>query len=394
MTDVGAAYRGARERISELVRARPEAWEQRVPHCPEWTLRQLVAHLTGIVDDAVHGNMSGVATSAWTAAQVAKRADATVPEILGEWASLAPMFEEVLTGGGTRYAQPVFDVATHEHDVRSMLGVPGARRSDAVVIGTSFVFGRDRGVQVVIDGMPRVADATSPLATLRCSWFDALRTFGSRRTRAQVLALDWDGDPTPVLDAMTPFGLPDMAPDEARPLDAVVALIAAARPARGFTVVGIGGHGGSGKSTLARAIIEEIVGAQIIATDAFWTGSVFDLDRLRTEALDPLLAGRAATFSTWDWAQRRPGGMQTVTPSGVVVVEGVCALHQMFRDDEHVRIWVDAPAEVRLARGVARDGEAMRSTWTDVWMPNETAYVERDRPIGCAHLVLDGRVPY
>ncbi len=170
-------------------------------------------------------------------------------------------------------------------------------------------------------------------------------------------------------------------------------LIAAAQPARGFTVVGIGGPGASGKTTLARAL-DGIVSAQIVSTDAFWNGSLFDLPRLRTDVLDVLLTGQVASYEAWDWAARRADGRREVRPEGVVVIEGVCALHQMFRDDEDVRVWVTAPQDVRLARGVARDGEAMRSTWLDVWMPNEDAYVERDDPLGCAHLVVDGTQPF
>jgi len=55
-----------------------------------------------------------------------------------------------------------------------------------------------------------------------------------------------------------------------------------------------------------------------------------------------------------------------------------------------VRVWVEAPAELRLARGVARDGEDARRTWVDVWMPSEDRYVERDDPVGCADLVISG----
>ena len=55
---------------------------------------------------------------------------------------------------------------------------------------------------------------------------------------------------------------------------------------------------------------------------------------------------------------------------------------------------VDAPRDVRLARGVARDGESSRSTWLDVWMPNEAAYIDRDDPVSCAHLVIDGSRPF
>ena len=76
--------------------------------------------------------------------------------------------------------------------------------------------------------------------------------------------------------------------------------------------------------------------------------------------VDVLLEGEAATYDEWDWHAQVLRAGRTVRPTGVVVVEGVCALHRMFRDDMAVRIWVDAPYEVRLERGVARDGEAAR----------------------------------
>lgn len=163
-------------------------------------------------------------------------------------------------------------------------------------------------------------------------------------------------------------------------------LIASARGVRGFTFVGIGGRGGSGKSTLAALIPE----AQVVGTDEFWDGDGFDLDRLHTEVFEPLLADRAARYAAWDWDARRPGGERAVEPRGIVVVEGVCALHRTFREAYDVRAWVEAPYETRLARGIARDGEAARATWVEHWMPMEDRYVERDDPIACADVIVDG----
>jgi uridine kinase len=154
-------------------------------------------------------------------------------------------------------------------------------------------------------------------------------------------------------------------------------------------LVGIGGHGGAGKSTLAALI----PGAQIVSTDEFWNGSGFDIERLGRDVVLPLARAERARFASYDWAAGEARGSRVVHPAGVIVIEGVCALHRSLRDAYAVRVWVEAPYEVRLARGVERDGEAARSTWVDVWMPSEERYVAEDDPVSCAHIVVDGSRP-
>jgi uridine kinase len=167
-----------------------------------------------------------------------------------------------------------------------------------------------------------------------------------------------------------------------------VAALALARPAgRSFVLVGIGGHGASGKSTLARLIPD----AQVVGTDEFWDGAEFELSRLRAEVLEPMLRGERAEYHAFSWElQTRLAEPRLVWPDGVIVIEGVCALHALFRDAYDLRVWVDAPRELRLARAIERDGEGARRIWEEQWMPNEERYVQRDDPISVADLIVNG----
>jgi uridine kinase len=163
--------------------------------------------------------------------------------------------------------------------------------------------------------------------------------------------------------------------------------IAALEPRRGFVLVGIAGHGASGKTTLARAV----PGATVVGTDEFWNGGEFELARLRREVLDRLLAGKPARYRPFDWPARRLAAeSRVVRPEGVIVVDGVCALHRMFRRDYDLRIWVETPRAVRLARALAREGEQARALWLERWMPMEERYVRRDDPVSAADVVIDG----
>ena len=93
--DATEAYRATRDRITALLRGvDPEVADRRVPACPQWTVREVAAHLAGVCDDMLEGRLDGVATDGWTAAQVEARADRSLDEILDEWAEVGPRVEE------------------------------------------------------------------------------------------------------------------------------------------------------------------------------------------------------------------------------------------------------------------------------------------------------------
>ena len=107
--------------------------------------------------------------------------------------------------------------------------------------------------------------------------------------------------------------------------------------------------------------------------------------------MGPLARGEDARYQRYDWDNDRLGDWVMVAGQGTVVVEGVYVLRTELRHYASVSIWVQTPRQMRLARGLTRDGQAARSRWTDEWMPAEDAYMTAMRPDATATLVVDGQ---
>jgi uridine kinase len=144
-------------------------------------------------------------------------------------------------------------------------------------------------------------------------------------------------------------------------------------------IVAVDGLGGAGKSTLARRLAAGLR-APVVQTDDFasWDDPVDWWPAVVELALEPLAAGRPATYTPTSWRgeERAP---VVVEPAPFVVLEGVTASREAFRPYLAYSIWVEAPRELRLARGLERDGDEARVQW-ERWMAAEDAYVERERP--------------
>jgi hypothetical protein len=129
---LGEVYARGRARITGVAEAAGDrAAATRVPACPQWSVHDVVAHLAGACDDILTGNLEGVATDAWTAAQVGKRRGASIADVLAEWAELAPRVEAIADTFPEPYGpQLITDLVTHEHDIRGVgvRSAPGADR--------------------------------------------------------------------------------------------------------------------------------------------------------------------------------------------------------------------------------------------------------------------------
>jgi hypothetical protein len=115
--------------------------------------------------------------------------------------------------------------------------------------------------------------------------------------------------------------------------------------------------------------------------------------RLEEQVLAPYLAGHAVTYQRRDWAGdplgNRLGGWRALPPTGCLVLEGVTSSRREVANRLDYAVWVEAPREVRLDRGVDRDGYEMRPRWLS-WIEREAAFFDRDGTRDRADLRVNG----
>jgi uncharacterized protein (TIGR03083 family) len=217
--DWAAEYAAARARIRIFLDEAGEAVaDAPVAPCPGWTVRHVLAHVTGLAVALASGRGPGGADlQAWLDGLVDERADRTLDELLTEWAAVGPAIDAYVAGMGAGGGQLVYDVIAHEHDIRLAAGRPGARASSGVVAcaaAASMLLARDlathglAAVRVTSGGRTWDIGEGAPGLEVELEPFELIRVLGSRRSEAQLRAIAWRGDLDRYLPALAHLPLP------------------------------------------------------------------------------------------------------------------------------------------------------------------------------------------
>ena len=232
-------YHNARLRIVALLaEIPPETYNVPVAACPGWRVRDVVGHLTGIVEDSLAGRMTQVPPDEMqTADEVARYCDLPFEEVLERWEQGANAFEEVI--GTLDIWQAAVDILSHEHDIRAAVGRPGARDAEGVEVMARRLLRFKPPVPFTVqvenaefhcgdpaehstgdgdgngdgDGSgsgtgdnPADSGTHPEKLVLNSTYWDVLRWRMGRRSRTQLAAMDWSRDPGPALDHLVVFG--------------------------------------------------------------------------------------------------------------------------------------------------------------------------------------------
>jgi uridine kinase len=160
-------------------------------------------------------------------------------------------------------------------------------------------------------------------------------------------------------------------------------------------IVAIDGPGGAGKSTLAETVSLALGGVPIVHTDDFasWDVPIDWWPRMVEQLLVPLSRNRVARYQRYDWVERKLADWHEVEPAEFLILEGVSSSREAFRPYLAYTIWVETPRDIRLKRGLERDGDDALALWQS-WMEEEDDYISREYPAENADVVIEGDSSY
>lgn len=174
---------------------------------------------------------------------------------------------------------------------------------------------------------------------------------------------------------------------------ALAEAVRAARPRLGqVRLVCVDGPAGSGKSTLAAALADRLGAAVVHLDDLYegWSGLGGVWERVEEQVLRPLEQGRPGRYQRYDWDAGVFAEWHDLPVPDHLVLEGCGSAPRAVDGRAVLIVWVDAAADVRLERGLARDGDGMRDHWLR-WMGIEAEHFAREQTPERADVVVDGR---
>jgi uncharacterized protein (TIGR03083 family) len=232
-----AAYADTKAALVDVLNQHDaDGWQRLVPATPAWSISDVVAHVTGLARDAAADQLPSdlnlleqfrdetvvAARNAYADGKVAERRGRDFHRVLDEWHGAEPDLLARLRGDDRVGELPigfdvvlVTDLCVHTDDVLGALGQPPRRDSAAARIALAgYCFGVDYRLRalglpalaVSYDGKERTLGEGQSQATVAGDRWELLRAFAGRRSRAQLLALDWSGSPEPYLSLIPAYG--------------------------------------------------------------------------------------------------------------------------------------------------------------------------------------------
>lgn len=160
-----------------------------VDACPDWTVRDTIAHCLGVLTDLSAGKIDDASSDAWSAEHIRRAGGRNLSDLTAEWHQRANTSPGVFQELG---AVLVADLVTHEFDIKQAIGNRQGR--DLPVLRTVALFYLnaldhtwraygERPLQIITEDKRLDIGGDTSAATVEMSWWEITRVVSGRWNR-------------------------------------------------------------------------------------------------------------------------------------------------------------------------------------------------------------------
>jgi uridine kinase len=128
-------------------------------------------------------------------------------------------------------------------------------------------------------------------------------------------------------------------------------------------LVSIDGPAGAGKTTLAKELTNEFTNSDVIHMDDLYRGWALtlgpNLTRELLSIIEQVNEGGSATYAKFNWHNNQIGEEIKVTKPSLLILEGVGSAQSALDELVDIKVWIEVPIELGLARVLERDGQEL-----------------------------------
>ena len=174
----------------------------------------------------------------------------------------------------------------------------------------------------------------------------------------------------------------------------------------GVFVVALDGMSGTGKTTISKEVANRLDAVNVLCDDFFTGGrnsawakkstqemidTAIDWRRIRREVIEPLRAGRAASWHPFNWKafEGLDSKILTAQPKQVIILDGAYTARNELRDVVDYTVLITMPHEQRVRRIIEREGEEYSKDWHATWQASMDHYFTVMRPPGSFDLIVE-----
>jgi uncharacterized protein (TIGR03083 family) len=206
-------YTDSERRVADLVAPLDDAALQTLtPACPDWTVRDVLAHLAGAAASFGTPSFAGVGTDPWTAEHIESRRGVSVADLVAERRTCALKLQQLAPDNYRAWLPVVHDALTHEADIRGAIGAPGLP-ADALAAAFPLLeavlpmrLSSLGPMSVELDGQPRTWGDGEPGLVVAAPLFEFWRGMFGRRSKRQMCSWVVAGDAEAFASTLPTFG--------------------------------------------------------------------------------------------------------------------------------------------------------------------------------------------